>query len=124
MNAQTEKRRHPRIEVNLHATMLGQQRSDNVAIEVGNFAPGGIYVRTNQTLPTGTEVELRFRMIADRVCEARGRVVWQNGSGFGVAFEVTNEHMDLFTSQLIKLPRHLHLFYLADILHPELAIAA
>ncbi|MCG8420472.1 MAG: PilZ domain-containing protein [Proteobacteria bacterium] len=92
-------------------------------VEVGNLAPGGVFVRAEQSPPVGSEVELGFRMLANRTCTARGHVAWRGESGFGISFDETNEDMERFARQLIALPVHLHSVYLADVLDPELRVS-
>ena len=122
MEPLVDKRRQPRIAIRLPLNMVMAPGSDGLAAEVGDVAPGGVFIKTSSAPAPGSRIELRFRMLADRVCEASGRVAWSSDQGFGIAFDDTNEHMDLFTRQLTKLSPHLHMFYLADILSPELRI--
>lgn len=122
MPASPNKRRHPRVPVKLLATLLPGPDAENIAVEVGNFAPGGIFVKAANPLLPGSIIEVSFRMIANRVCKAKGRVAWNGDAGFGIAFDDTNEDMDRFTAQLLELSPHLHRFYLADVLDPELQV--
>lgn len=117
-------RRHPRYVVNITAKLV----SDGVSrpATVGNVALGGIYVRTSQPVDIGVRVKLRFRLVSKLVCEATGKVVWQQcdgeNPGFGVCFEDTNPQMSNFTKGLGRLPDKLRTFYLADVLDPSIAV--
>lgn len=121
MEMSVDKRRQPRVVISLPLTMVSADEA-SIAVEVGNVAPGGIFIKTANAPGAGSRIELRFRMIGDKLCEATGRVVWSSEMGFGVAFDETNPHMDLFTRQLMKLSPNLHMFYLADILSPEIRV--
>ena len=122
----SNKRRHQRVVVNLTATLRDadeQVRRDAVLIDV---AAGGAFVGTSSPPRLGSVVNLSFRMLAERQCEASGRVVWRstaNGRiGFGVSFDDANPAMQNFTTVLAKLPASLHPVYLADVLDPRIEV--
>lgn len=119
-----DKRRHQRVDINLPATLVTGHETTDVEAVVMNFAPGGVFVRSATQPPCGARIELHFRMLGDRLCEAAGHVVRhdEERGGFAVSFDQANPAMESFTHHLIKLPSHLHAYYLADVLHPEVRI--
>ena len=118
-------RKHPRVEVNLESKLfLRADADDGVPAELANVARGGVFVKTANPATVGARVSVCFRMLATRVCEAEGKVVWSNSGrgGFGVQFEKTNHEMDCFMRSLSNLPRKLRPVYLRDVLEPHIRV--
>jgi Tfp pilus assembly protein PilZ len=118
------KRRHPRVVVNMNATIAANDENrDAVVIDV---ATGGAFIRTSRPARVGSTVSLTFRMLAERRCEASGRVVWRSTedgrTGFAISFEDANPAMRSFTRSLAKLPPKLRSVYLADVLDPRIEV--
>jgi uncharacterized protein (TIGR02266 family) len=67
----SERRRAIRISVNRELLSFGP------AEVVTDVSPGGVFIRTNEVLPVGTEVALKFNVVVDDIetLEAKGNVV-------------------------------------------------
>jgi hypothetical protein len=118
----SERRRHERVPVDVPATVV-----EGGAAQAGRLrdvAAGGVFVASAAPATPGARVVLRFRMLRQRVCEAAGVVVRTGGDerGFAVAFERTNPAMDSFVHSLARLPEHLRVIYLADVIDPQLEL--
>lgn len=71
----SDKRQHPRLPVEL--TVSYPNRGALVRDLISDLSPGGVFVRTKQPLPIGTEVELHVRLSAEEPpIGVRGKVVW------------------------------------------------
>lgn len=118
-----ERRRHERVAVDVPATVASDAGEQSARLR--DVAAGGMFVASAATAAPGARVVLRFRMLRQRVCEAAGVVV-RCGSGehgFAVAFERTNPAMDSFVNSLARLPEHLRVIYLADVIDPRLELS-
>jgi hypothetical protein len=125
LEAGTNKRRHPRVDVQLAAQLVADEESRSASVL--NVARGGAFVATDQPPELGAVVRVRFRMLATRVCEAAGVVVWRRADGsqeqgFAIRFQRTNHAMDCFLRSMASLPERLHSVYLADVLEPEITV--
>lgn len=120
------KRRHPRVAIELRASLRDEAATSRASLL--NVARGGVFVATARPPEIGRQVQVRFRMLATRVCEASGKVVWRTATdgsgGFGVEFERTNHDMDCFLRSIANLPARLHAIYLADVLDPQITVAS
>lgn len=120
------KRRHPRVVVNITATMRAADDEANRDAVVIDVADGGAFIETSRPARVGALVSLTFRMLAERRCEATGRVVWRTTdsvrTGFAIRFEDANPAMQSFTRSLAKLPPKLRSVYLADVLDPRIEV--
>jgi hypothetical protein len=122
-----DSRRHPRVVIGLPAVQVTGaplSKRDIVLIDMG---PGGVFIKarhavTGEPPVLGARVTLSFYMIGNRLCQAAGRIVRHHDHGFAVAFDDINQAMQSFTHQLAKLPPPLRTLYVADLLHPTLAL--
>ena len=100
-------RKHERITINREF-----QDADQFIVEyVQNISRGGIFIRSDDPLPVGTLVNLRFTVIMDELetIEGVGRVAWvapsgtKEQSGMGVVFtELTSYSQKLLDKLLTK----------------------
>lgn len=117
--------RAPRIPLNLNVQIVG---GDSDRATLLNVAHGGVFVHTETPAEVGARIQLQFRMLKARVCEATGTVVWRRASdatqpsGFGVAFSQTNDNMKSFVRNISSLPEKLRAIYLADVLDPRIEL--
>ncbi|MCA9563710.1 MAG: PilZ domain-containing protein [Myxococcales bacterium] len=83
-----EKRAHQRLEVNREFESV----DDFVTEYVTNISRGGVFIRSKNPLPPGTEVNLKFSIVSDdfQMIEGVGRVVrideTPENMGMGVLF--------------------------------------
>lgn len=83
----SERRGAVRVEVNDEFASIDVHLSEYVA----NLSRGGVFLRCEETLPIGTEVELRFTVLGDdfETVEGRGVVVhhgFGGQKGLGIRF--------------------------------------
>ncbi len=74
---------------------------------VTNISRTGVFIRAQQPLPVGTQVNLRFTVIMDdmETIEGVGEVVRVEKDGMGVVFrELSTYSKDLIDKLLIKAP--------------------
>lgn len=118
-----ERRRHERVPVDVPATVMDGEVDQ--AARLRDVAAGGAFFASAAAADPGTRVVLRFRMLRQRVCEATGVVVRAAADepGFAIAFQQTNPAMDSFLRCLLKLPEHLRVIYLADVIDPRLELS-
>jgi hypothetical protein len=118
-----ERRRHERVAVDVPATVASGGAEQSARLR--DVAAGGVFVASSAAAAPGARVVLRFRMLRQRVCEAAGVVVRCGSSehGFAVAFEHTNPAMDSFVHSLARLPEHLRVIYLADVIDPRVELS-
>lgn len=74
---------------------------------VTNISKSGVFIRTEQPLPVGTKVDLRFTVIMDNIetIEGLGEVVrvQQSPSGMGVVFrELSSYSQELISKLLVQ----------------------
>jgi hypothetical protein len=113
----------PSVTVHLRVTVIPRSGAEPVEGELVNIGADSMFVRAPIKVSPGKMVHLRFRMLATRVCEARGQVVWQQDGGFGVVIEERNAAMDSFLREAAKLTPNLRQIYLADVLYPRIDVA-
>ncbi|HWN71819.1 MAG TPA: PilZ domain-containing protein [Haliangium sp.] len=113
----------PSVNVHLRVTVIPRSGAEPVEGELVNIGADSMFVRAPIKVSPGKMVHLRFRMLAKRVCEARGQVVWQQDGGFGVVIEERNPAMDSFLREAAKLTPNLRQIYLADVLYPRIDVA-
>ena len=99
----TERRRHPRVEIN----------SEFLDVDTGttphaqNLSLRGVFLRTDADLPLGAELQVRFSVVVDDfvVISARGRVVHRSVSprGVGVEFLELRPEMRAELNRVIRL---------------------
>jgi uncharacterized protein (TIGR02266 family) len=79
-----EQRVHPRVTVNKEFESI----DDFVSEYVTNISRGGVFIRSKNPLPVGTEVNLKFSILTDdfEMIEGLGRVVRVDEEGMGVVF--------------------------------------
>ncbi len=84
-----DRRRAERVDVNFEF----RDRS-SMPTHVSNLSEYGVFVHTEQNLPMGSEVQLRFTIVLDDpvVIAGRGRVVRHQSKPAGMGFEFT--HLD------------------------------
>lgn len=78
-------RKYVRIPANRPVEVSGGMATSRIS----DISVGGVYIETMQTVPTGTILELRFRLRANdpEMLSARARVVFEDqGAGMGVDF--------------------------------------
>jgi uncharacterized protein (TIGR02266 family) len=89
----TEQRQHPRYSINREFESIGELIDEYVV----NISQGGVFIRSREPLPVGTEVDLKFTIILDdfETIEGQGRVVRTvddgDDAGMGVEFTEMNE---------------------------------
>ncbi len=82
-----DKRQTIRVEVNDEFASIDVHLSEYVS----NVSEGGIFLRCDETLPLGTEVDLRFTILNEdfETIEGKGKVVHHGHggpNGLGIAF--------------------------------------
>ena len=100
-----------RVSVNHEFTSL----EEFIAEYVSDISRSGVFIRTQQPLPLGTRVDLRFTVIADEIetVEGTGTVVRLvspgegTAAGMGVAFETLSAHSELVVTRLVGARPHL-----------------
>ena len=98
-------RREERVTINKEFESFDQFIQEYVT----NISRSGAFIRTDQPLPVGTEVNLRFTVIMDDIesIEGLGRVVRVNPNppGMGVVFlELSKYSAQLLEKLLIQAP--------------------
>lgn len=90
----TEQRQHPRYSINREFESIGELIDEYVV----NISQGGVFIRSREPLPVGTEVDLKFTIILDdfETIEGQGRVVRTvdegEDAGMGVEFTEMGEN--------------------------------
>ncbi len=132
-NQTDDARRHQRVVVGLAAVLCDHGEVSDIGIVLIDLGQGGVLIKikpskdSDDALPApsvGERATLSFRMIGDRLREAKGPVVRHRGDEFALEFEHLNPAMESFTRNLAKLPVRLRAHYMADILHPRLTLEA
>jgi Tfp pilus assembly protein PilZ len=79
-----EQRQHPRVTVNKEFESIDTFVSEYVT----NISQGGVFIRSKNPLPEGTEVNLKFSILTEdfEMIEGIGRVVRVEEHGMGVVF--------------------------------------
>jgi PilZ domain len=113
----------PSVNVHLRITVIPRSGAEPVEGELVTIGADSMFVRAPIKVSPGKMVYLRFRMLAKRVCEASGQVVWQQDGGFGVVIEERNAAMDSFLREAAKLTPNLRQIYLAEVLYPRIDVA-
>jgi CRP/FNR family cyclic AMP-dependent transcriptional regulator len=83
-----------------------KKASDFFRAYIGNLATGGLFIKTNQTVPTGTLLNLEFNLPdSDYLIQAKGKVIWVRSQeeseekrppGIGIQFtEMSSEDRNL-----------------------------
>lgn len=130
-NQTDEARRHARVMVRLPAVLVAGGERTDIGIVLIDLAQGGVLIKTQRSRdsdevlpppPIGARATLTFRMIGNRLCEAKGQVVRHRADEFALGFEEINRAMEAFTRNLANLPQRLRGHYMADILHPRLSL--
>lgn len=119
----TERFTQPPLDIHLRVTVIPRSSGEPVEGELVTIGSDQMSVRAPVTISPGKAVNLRFRMLSKRVCEARGQVVWQRDGNFGVVIEERNAAMDSFLQDVAKLSPNLRQLYLADVLYPRIDLA-
>ena len=112
-----------RVDIHLRILVAAGSQPEPVDGVLMNIAPDGLLMQAPLLIRPGTQVTVSFRMLARRVCEARGHVVSQQDTNFEVALDERNPDMDSFIHEVSKLPMSLRQIYLADILHPRIEVS-
>jgi uncharacterized protein (TIGR02266 family) len=98
-------RRHERVTINKEFESFDQFIQEYVT----NISRSGAFIRTDQPLPVGTEVNLRFTVIMDDIetIEGLGRVVRVETSppGMGVVFLELSKYSSALLEKLLTHPR-------------------
>jgi hypothetical protein len=107
-SGQSVDRRHePRITINKDFESFDAFVHEYVM----NVSRSGVYVKTKETLPIGTRVNLCFRVIMDTIetIEGVGEVirVEQNPPGMGVVFVELGQYSQRLLERLIMVPANL-----------------
>jgi hypothetical protein len=113
----------PSVNVHLRVTVIPRSGAEPVEGELVSIGAESMFVRAPIKVSPGKIVHLRFRMLAKRVCEARGQVVWQQDGSFGVVLEERNAAMNSFLREAARLSPNLRQIYLAEVLYPRIDIA-
>ncbi|MBN1946744.1 MAG: PilZ domain-containing protein [Bradymonadales bacterium] len=108
MTTQSEKRIHERVTVNEEFSTVDQFVEEYVT----NVSKGGVFVRSRDPQPVGTEVDLKFTILTDDfyLIEGKGKVVrvdtTPGRTGMGIVFtELTPESAALLDN-LIEGRKH------------------
>lgn len=111
----------PQIGTNLRVTIVNS--ADNpIEGELVSISRDRMLLRCAETPVSGAPINLSFRVLSRRVCEASGRVNWSRDGEFEVTLGACNEDMERSIEELAKLPLSLRQIYLADILDPRIHI--
>lgn len=71
-----DRREHERYDVRLE---VDYRSGENFLFSyIQNISEMGIFIRSDEPLPVGTEIDLRFRPENEEPVELRGQVVWVN----------------------------------------------
>jgi uncharacterized protein (TIGR02266 family) len=97
----TTGRQEPRVTINKEFDSFDQFIQEYVT----NISQSGVFIRTEQPLPVGTEVDLRFTVIMESIetIEGTGLVVrvQQNPSGMGVVFKELSSYSENLIGKLL-----------------------
>jgi uncharacterized protein (TIGR02266 family) len=97
----TTGRQEPRLTINKEFDSFDQFIQEYVT----NISKSGVFIRTEQPLPIGTEVNLRFTVIMESIetIEGAGLVVrvQQNPSGMGVVFKDLSSYSEKLIRKLL-----------------------
>jgi len=88
-----------------------KRASDFFRAYIGNLATGGLFVKTNQSVPAGTMLNLEFNLPdSDHLIQAKGKVVWvrsqeasneKKPAGLGIQFvEMSSEDISLLKNYI------------------------
>ncbi|MBS2028593.1 MAG: PilZ domain-containing protein [Deltaproteobacteria bacterium] len=107
--AKPVRRRDPRLVVNREFRSV----EEFIAEYVSNISRTGAFIRTDEPLPVGTRVQLRFTLILDEIETIEGegevvRVVKPGGArrgGMGVVFTTLNAYSKRLIEQLMTRRR-------------------
>lgn len=119
----TDIREATRVDLHLRIMVAAGSQAEPVEGVLVNIAPDGLLVQTPLVVSAGAPVTLSFRMLARRVCEARGHVLWYQDASFEMTLDECNPGMHSFIYEISKLPMSLRQIYLADILHPRIEVS-
>lgn len=111
------------MNVHLRIAVAAGAGAEDVEGELVNIAADGMLVRAPIDAPSQSSIVLRFRMLGNRECEARGRVTAQTNGDLEIGLEQRSPDMERFLGELEKLPVPLRPIYLADVLQPRLDVA-
>ena len=102
MSETDERRRAERVPIN-------DELSTDGSTWVSDLSTGGVFVHTNELLPIGMEIELRFTVVIDDplVIEAVGKVVRHSRrpTGIGVQFSNLSPLMRMHVEQVLARQR-------------------
>jgi len=97
----TTGRQEPRVTINKEFDSFDQFIEEYVT----NISKSGVFIRTEQPLPIGTEVDLRFTVIMESIetIEGTGLVVrvQQDPSGMGVVFKDLSSYSESLIRKLL-----------------------
>lgn len=100
----SDQRNHPRFSINREFESIGELIDEYVV----NISQGGIFIKSREPLPVGTEVDLKFTIILDdfETIEGQGKVVRSitDGAeaGMGVEFTEMNEKSRRVIDEIAK----------------------
>ncbi len=106
MSDSSDQRAEPRVQVNREFHTIEEFITEYVT----DVSRSGVFVRTDDPLPVGTKVDLRFSIIVDDFETIEGigevvRVVSEPPTGMGVVFiELTSYSQALIERILIRTP--------------------
>jgi len=93
--------------------------------DLRNLSAGGLCFHCRAPVTLSDEITLRFRLMPDRVCTARGEVVrYGTEKDYGIEFAETNDDLTEFLTDLLKLREDLHDDFIGQIMEPSLVIAS
>ena len=101
----TEERTSAKIRINF------KRASDFFRAYIGNLASGGLFIKTTQTVPAGSILNLEFNLPgSDHLIQAKGKVVWARSKeesderkppGLGIQFiEMSSEDTNLLRNYI------------------------
>lgn len=98
-----DQREHPRVTVNKEFESIDSFVSEYVT----NISQGGVFIRSKNPLPVGTEVNLKFSILTDdfEMIEGIGRVVRVEATGMGVVFDELTPASQELVDTLTELSR-------------------
>lgn len=100
----SDQRRHPRFSINREFESIGELIDEYVV----NISQGGIFIKSREPLPVGTEVDLKFTIILDdfETIEGQGKVVRciteGEDAGMGVQFTEMDEKSRRVIEEIAK----------------------
>lgn len=86
---------------------------------------GGLLFSCRAPVEIHDSIEVRLDIAPDRSCRGEGQVIRvEQGRGFGVQFEASNDSMREFVADLLKLRDELRSEFLESVMNPTVVVRA